>query len=113
MGVDESDFDKFAAGDVLLNLSEHYIKLWNKEKEKFEWYVCTYVNDKVMLLKESLKNLLGVDFLPFVAWGDDIDTQDFWSDGPADLVRTPNKIINIWYSQMLENRTELRRDYRA
>lgn len=105
MGVNESDFDKFAAGDVLLNLSEHYVKLWNPVKKKFEWYVCAYVDDKVLLLKRSLNDLLGVDFLPFVGWGDDVDTQDFWSDGPADLVRTPNKVINVWFSQMLENRT--------
>ena len=105
MGVDESDFNEFSAGDVILNLNEHYIKLWNPKKKQFEWYICVYVNDKVLLLKESLMDLLGVDFLPFVTWGEDIETQDIWSDGPADLVRTPNKVLNVWFSQMLENST--------
>jgi hypothetical protein len=105
MGVNESDFNEFSAGDVILNLNEHYTKLWNQKKKKFEWYICTYVNDKVLLLKDSLENLLGINFLPFSTWGEDIETQDIWSDGPADLVRTPNKVLNVWFSQMLENRT--------
>ena len=105
MGVNASDFNEFSAGDTILNLSEHYTKLWNPQKKKFEWYIVTCVNDRVMLLKESLNDLLGIDFLPFVSWGEDVETQDIWSDGPADLVRTPNKVLNVWFSQMLENRT--------
>jgi len=49
--------------------------------------------------------LIGVDFWPFVTWGEDIETTDFWSDGPADLVRVPNQVLNIWWSQLVENRT--------
>ena len=105
MGVNESDFNEFSAGDIILNFNEHYTKLWNPTKKQFEWYICVYVNDKVLLLKESLMDLLGIDFLPFVSWGEDMETQDFWSDGPGDLVRTPNKVLNVWFSQMLENRT--------
>ena len=105
MGVDKTDFDEFSAGDILVNLSEHYTKLWNPKKKDFEWYICVNADDKVLLLKESLGDLLGIDFLPFVSWGEDVETQDIWSDGPADLVRTPNKILNVWFSQMLENRT--------
>ena len=103
MGVNASDFDTFGAGDVIVNLTEHYTSLW--EDGKFVKYVCVYVNDRVLLLKEKLKDLLGVDFYPFVSWAEDIESQDFWSDSPADLVRTPNKILNVWFSQMIENRT--------
>jgi hypothetical protein len=34
-----------------------------------------------------------------------METLDFWSDSPGDLVLTPNKVINIWFSQLVENRT--------
>ena len=105
MGVSRSDMDLFPAGDTILNLSEHYTWRWNKRTKKFERYVATYVNDTIRLLYEPLKGLIGVDFLPFVSWGEDIETQDFWSDGPADLVRTPNKVLNVFLSQMIENRT--------
>jgi hypothetical protein len=50
-------------------------------------------------------DLLGVDFYPFVTWAEDVETQDFWSDSPADLIRTPNKVLNVWFSQLVENRT--------
>ena len=103
MGVDDSDFNDYPAGDTILNLCEHYSKKWTGEK--FEWWVYVYANDSVMLLQDSLMNLMGIDFLPFVTWGEDVETQDIWSDGPADLVRVPNKVINVWFSQMIENRT--------
>jgi hypothetical protein len=38
-------------------------------------------------------------------WSEDPETNDIYPDGVADLVRTPNKIINVWLSQMTENRT--------
>ena len=103
MGVDSSDFSLFAAGDVIVNLNEHYTKMWNGKD--FEKRVIVYADDSVELLDEKLEDLIGVDFWPFVTWGEDIETIDFWSDGPADLVRVPNKLINIWFSQLTENRT--------
>jgi len=39
-----------------------------------------------------------------VSWADDVDNEDFWTDGMGDVVRTPNKIMNIYFSTMLENR---------
>lgn len=104
-GTDESQLQLFAASDLVVNISEHYRKEWERKEKKWCWYVYTYANDSVMLLSEKLEDLLGINFLPFVCWGDDLETQDFWSDGIADLVRTPNKIVNVWFSQMVENRT--------
>lgn len=105
MGVLDSDFALFGAGDVVVNLSEHHTKIWDSSTKKFERRVVVYADDCVELMNESLMDLLGIDFYPFVSWSDDVETADFWSDGPADLVRTPNKIINIWFSQLIENRT--------
>ncbi|MAG73701.1 hypothetical protein CL620_05255 [archaeon] len=105
MGVENDQFAQFAGGDVILNLSEHYTLMWNTKKQDFEKRVIVYADDEHELLNETLEDLLGVDFWPFVTWGEDIETMDFWSDGPADLVRTPNQILNVWFSQMVENRT--------
>lgn len=105
IGVNSDDFDRFAAGDVLLNLTEHYTYFWDSKQKKNIRHVVIYANDAVELMDETLEDLIGVNFLPFITWGEDVETQDFWSDGPADLVRTPNKVLNVWFSQMVENRT--------
>lgn len=105
LGFDQTQFPLFAGGDILINLTEHYFKEWNKGKKKYELRVMTYANETVELLDEKVDDLLGVDFYPFVTWGDDLESQDFWSDSLADLVRTPNKILNVWFSQLVENRT--------
>lgn len=95
----------FAAGDTIINLTEHYTKVWDSNKKDYDIHVVVYANDNIELMDEKLIDLLGVDFYPFVTWAEDIETQDFWSDSPADLVRVPNKVLNIWFSQMVENRT--------
>lgn len=105
MGLDSARYQLWSAGDVIVNLNEHYYKEWDSDAKLWHWRVCVYADDKVELLDETMMELLGVDFLPFVTWGEDVETQDFWSDSPADLVRVPNKLINIWFSQMVENRT--------
>jgi len=105
MGVNSSDFPLFAAGDTLVSITEHFTKIWDPKKQEFEKRVISYANDTVELANESLKDLLGVDFWPFSSWAEDIETTDFWSDAVADLVRTPNKIVNVMFSQMIENRT--------
>ena len=103
MGVKHSDFNLFAGGDRVINITEHYTKKWNGT----EWirHVITYADDNVILLDKTLMELIGVDFWPFVVWTEDPETTDLYSDSVADLVRTPNKVINVWISQMIENRT--------
>lgn len=105
MGVSDSDFAHFAAGDTLINLTEHFTKEWNMGLKKFEKRVVVYANDLIELMNEKLTDLIGVDFWPFVMWSEDPETNDVYPDGVADLVRTPNKIVNVWFSQLVENRT--------
>lgn len=105
MGYDSSDFPLFASGEVIVNLTEHITREWNAGKKEFERHVVTYANERIRLMDELLEDAIGVDFYPYVTWADDMETQDFWSDSVADLVRTPNKIINVWFSQLTENRT--------
>lgn len=105
MGVNDSEFDKFSAGDVIINLCEHYTKKWNAKKKKFERRVVVYANENVVLMDELLSDLIGVDFYPFVVWSEDPETNDIYPDSVDDMIRVPNKILNSWFSQLAENRT--------
>lgn len=105
MGVQNAQFSLFAGGDRVVNLTEHYYNFWNVEGKKWERRVCTYAEDTIELADEKLYDLMGVEFWPFVYWAEDPETQDVYPDAVADMVRTPNKIINVWFSQLIENRT--------
>jgi len=105
MGVNSDEFTHFAAGDTIVNLCEHYSKVWNPKTEQFEKRVYVYGDDWCLLLDKKLEELIGVDTYPFVVWFEDPETNDIYPDSIADLVRTPNKILNVWFSQLVENRT--------
>lgn len=105
MGIDNSDFPHYAAGDTIVNLTEHYTTVWNTEDKKWERRVVVYADDMIELLDEKLTDLIGVDFWPFVAWTEDPETNDTYPDSVGDMVRVPNKVLNVWISQLIENRT--------
>lgn len=105
MGVNQGDFAYYAGGDRIINLTEHFSKIWNPKTKQFEKRVITYAEDCIELSDESLKSLVGADFWPFIYWAEDPETNDIYPDSIADLVRTPNKVLNIWFSQLIENRT--------
>ena len=103
MGVDNGDFPFYAGGDRIVNLTEHFAKIW--DGKKFVKRVITYAENYIELSNEKLEDLIGVDFWPFVYWAEDPETNDIYPDSVADLVRTPNKVLNVWFSQLIENRT--------
>lgn len=105
MGVNSSYFANFAGGDVMVNLTEHYTLAWNTDKKEFERRVIVYAEDQMALLDDKLEDLIGMTEWPFTLWSEDIETNDVYPDGIADLVRTPNKVVNVWYSQYIENRS--------
>src|SRR3990167_4741975 len=105
MGVEHGDFSLYAGGDMLVNLTEHFTHIWNTGEKKFERKVFVYADDKIELADKTLKEAVGVDFWPIVYWAEDPEVNEVYSDSIADLVRTPNKVLNVWFSQMLENRT--------
>lgn len=105
MGVTNSEFPYFAGGDVIVNLTEHYTERWNTKTQKFERRVVVYADDSIALLDEKLEDLIGINEYPFTFWTEDIESGDIYPDSVGDLVRTPNKILNIWFSQQVENRT--------
>ena len=105
MGIDNSDFPFFAGGDRVVNLTEHYSKIWDVKKKDWVKKVFVYAQDSILLLDSTLEDLIGVDFWPFVVWVEDPETTDIYSDSVADLIRPINKVLNVWSSQMIENRT--------
>lgn len=100
-----TDEELFASGDTVVNLSEHYTNIWNEDKKEWERHVMVYADEHVLLSDDLLVDLMGVDFWPFVVWSEDPETNDIYADSVADLVRTPNKVMNVWFSQLVENRT--------
>lgn len=103
MGVSHADFSLFAGGDRIVNLTEHFYTYWNGKD--FERRVCVYADNKIELYNETLKECIGVDFWPIDIWSEDPENIDIYPDSVADLVATPNKVINVWFSQLIENRT--------
>jgi len=90
---------------------DFYFRLYCKRKDKeIIYYIPTINNQPVACL--PLEDVIGNtsdDFwdshYPIDSWTDDVDPIDFWSDGVADTVRDANRLINIWWSQEVENRT--------
>lgn len=105
MGVNNSEFAMYAGGDRIVNLTEHYTEIWDEKKKKFIRKVFVYAENCILLAEDTLDDLAGIDFWPFVLWQEDPETTDIYSDSVADLIRPINKVLNVWFSQLIENRT--------
>lgn len=105
MGVQDRQFPLFAGGDVIVNITEHFTNLWDTDKQQFERHIITYADNHVELSDDLLKDATGVETWPDVMWAEDIETNDIYPDSVADLVRVPNKVVNVWFSQLIESRT--------
>lgn len=100
-------------GETIVEINEHYVRLWSEEKQKFIFHLVTKVDGEI-LRKKPLSEVLDPqnrfpgywdDHTPIVTWADDLERTDLWSDGVADIIRTINKILNAFFSQLVENRT--------
>ncbi|MEK7180324.1 MAG: hypothetical protein AAB706_02515 [Patescibacteria group bacterium] len=114
MGV--PDTDDPVLGETYVELTMHFVF---REGEKYngkvvpeQIFVYVEAEDQTILMKKLQEEIIGVtsdhywrDHFRYNTWGDDIDKQDFWTDGIADIIRTPNKVLNSWFSQLVENRT--------
>jgi len=105
LGVEEIE-DTIAGSDIIVHLSNHITRIWDAVAKEYVRYLCVYADDKVLLMAKPLKEVLGVEFYPFERWcGDDLEVTDSYPDSIADILRTPNQMVNTWYSQFFENRT--------
>lgn len=106
------DVENPILGEVTVELSQHFV--FRKEVGDKEEQIYLYVEaeDMKILMKKPLEKIYGVTkdhffrtHYPYCSWADDVERQDWYSDGIADVVRTPNKVVNSWFSQLVENRT--------
>lgn len=111
LGVE--DVEAPILGETYVELSLHFIMRKEPTETEEQYYLYVEADDMEILMKETLEKTIGKPtkdnywrtHLPYNSWADDIDRQDFWTDGVADIVRVPNKVLNSWFSQLVENRT--------
>lgn len=106
----DTDVDDPILGETYVEITLHFVFRDHDNDTQIMLYV--EAEDQQIIKKKPLEEVIGVTedhyfryHYPYCSWGDDIERQDFWSDGIADIVRTPNKILNSWFSQLVENRT--------
>jgi hypothetical protein len=105
MGMTNNEFAYFEGGDTIVNLTEHFSEIWDTTKKEFVRRVIIQADDREELCDDTLVECHGTNFWPFEPWYEDGETNDVYPDGIGDLILTPNKILNVWFSQMAENRT--------
>ena len=115
MGV--LDIDSPVLGETYVELTLHFVYRENEKGSKGvsipeQLFLYVEADDQQILMKKPLEEVIGVtkdhfwrNHFPYNSWADDLERQDFWSDGVGDIVRTPNKVLNSWFSQLVENRT--------
>lgn len=99
-------------GETIFELSMHFVMRKEEGEEEEQIYLYVEAEDQQILMKKPLEELIGKTkdnfwrtHYPYVTWADDVERQDFWSDGIGDVIRQPNKVVNAWFSQLVENRT--------
>lgn len=99
------NYDDFNASEVIVEINESYKMVWDTKANQFVRHLIIIAADKAILYDKPLSEAIGIKKLPIVTWADDPDLNDIWCDGKGDSVRTINKVVNMYISQDLENRT--------
>jgi hypothetical protein len=90
--------------ETVIELNEIQRTEWNPSTKEDEQIV--YVTaDSEILMSKPLNSILNINFKTWTSWASDVERTDPWSDGEGDVVRVPNQTLNVWYSQLVENRT--------
>lgn len=99
-------------GETIVELSVYMYYDREEGDEDEQIYHTVVADDMAILMEKPQEEIVGKteehywkNHYLYNSWADDVDRQDFWTDGKADIVRTPNKIVNAWISQLVENRT--------
>lgn len=99
-------------GETYVELTLHFVYRNDEGVNNEQLYLYVEAEDQKILMKKPLEQVIGVTsdhywqtHFPYNSWADDVERQDFWSDAIADIIRTPNKVLNSWFSQLVENRT--------
>ncbi len=106
------DVDNPMLGETYIELNEFYYKKFDyKLNKEVYWYALVAENLRT-LIEKPLEEILGEtkdhfwqNHLPYDSWADDVERTDFWSDAMGDILLNPNKVMDSWWSQEVENRT--------
>jgi len=112
MGV--TDTREPVVGATYIELNEVYrVEYDEKLKEEiiFLYIVADTGDGYVKLLRKPLEEVLGEtnsnawrEHFPYTSAAADPESDDFWSDAPADTLRQPNKALNSFIGSLVENR---------
>jgi hypothetical protein len=111
-----TNIDDPVLGETYVELTRYHItrpdETINGKTAPSQLFVYIEAENQCILMKKPQEEIIGVtedhfwqNHYPYNTWGDDVDKQDFWTDGLADIVRPSNKIVNVWFSQEVERRT--------
>lgn len=99
-------------GETYVELNYFFIKEFNEQLKVDELKIIIVAEDMEVLYSARLEDHIGEtsdnfwrSHYPLSTWADETERTDFWSDGVADTLRTLNKVLNSWFSQLIENRT--------
>lgn len=97
--------EEYNVSELLCELNESYKMIWDKNNNQFVRHLIIIAADQYVLFNKPIKEAIGINKLPITTWADDPDLNDIWCDGKGDNVRTINKVVNMYISGDLENRT--------
>lgn len=107
-----TDVEEPILGETIVELTLHFLYDKKEGDDEEQIYLKVEADNYNILLNKPLEKIIGEtkdhfwrNHYPYNSWADDLEKQDFWSDGIGDVVRTGNKVANTWYSQLVENRT--------
>ena len=99
-------------GETYVELNTFQISEFDKELGEDVNKIIVLAENREVLYSARLEDHIGKtqdnfwrDHFTASTWGSETERTDFWSDGVADTLRTLNKVLNSWFSQMVENRT--------
>lgn len=102
MGV--PDINMPVLGHTVVEIRARLVKIWDLADQKEHIHIIVTCGKEILSAK-PLMDVLNIDFYPFITWSSDPERNDHYPDGTGDIVRTPNKALNIWFSQLFENRS--------
>jgi hypothetical protein len=102
MGV--PDINNPVLGETYVELNEQLYMDWDSSRKEEVVRVAVRAENQI-IMDRPLRDILNVNFFPYVTMASDVERTDFWSDGTGDIVRVPNQILNVFFSQLVENRT--------
>ena len=98
-------------GETYVELNYFFIKEFNETLGEDELKIIITAEDMEVLYSNTLEGHIGEtndhfwrNHYPATSWGNQTERTDWYSDGVADSLRTPNQILNTMFSQMIENR---------